>query len=606
LGLAAAPRPASADTTTVRIVPLAELGRPAGGAPAPGGELNARLDHKLPSSVSFIVSVRLGDLGVDPKDPAKGVLDVWPQVERACTAPPLDLEDDQKKVKQYHQLGMSLGGAGSDGVLSATVPPLQIDQRFCFSVRVEAPISVAALQMGVRKRILAALAKDLLSPERSCALPTDGSYFVEPLLQGVGEVLKMSGDQLTLIRDSVIDGAQKAQSAFLPNGPAACRDALAKRAGVDATMDQVTRLKAITEEKRAAVVNLSPPFEVSVPLVAVSGKDDAKQVVAATELLVAAADPKALKEAADQLDAQGSAYKPWAELLSRVVAAPPGERAKAVRAAQDQAQALQKKTRLPLKIWSGSGFVDFAVYKGKLDVPEQDVAGQLDHLPEGVAGPVKTAMKDLVQAEANQREREGAVVVALQASAQARDALEKELLAALTSNDVRQSLHAWGLRVPVSALRAEKETPDAYNFASPDFGIAVGVTSGGSGPNAMVLPYVVLNLYAAAVDRTIPVSEITGTGWQRFSQFFSVSFGLTLAPPSVPGRTVVNPLSIASYPVLAGGVRVSQYMRVTGGAVFYSLADPNPAVTQIHLRGAPFLGFSLDADVVSLLTKLTK
>jgi hypothetical protein len=132
-----------------------------------------------------------------------------------------------------------------------------------------------------------------------------------------------------------------------------------------------------------------------------------------------------------------------------------------------------------------------------------------------------------------------------------------------------------------------------------DLGVAFAFTDF----DTWFLPYVGLNLYAVPVDRTIAPSQLTGSAahkylWQRLS----VTLGVSLSAPTTAGRTVEAPL-LSRYPMAALGYRVGSYSRVVGGVVFYKLADPNPLSARRSLQGSPFVGASLDVDLVHLLTQ---
>jgi hypothetical protein len=153
-----------------------------------------------------------------------------------------------------------------------------------------------------------------------------------------------------------------------------------------------------------------------------------------------------------------------------------------------------------------------------------------------------------------------------------------------------------------TATAGQGVTPAAANYASVDAGAFVGFPSGGTTSQPMVVPYLGLNFYTTAVDRTVPLDQLTGTLSMRVRQRLSLTLGSSLATPSVPGRTVSAAFS-SIFPVVGLGCRVSQYLRLTAGAIIYNLADINPASAAEHLSAAPFVGGSLDIDVIHILTQ---
>jgi hypothetical protein len=104
------------------------------------------------------------------------------------------------------------------------------------------------------------------------------------------------------------------------------------------------------------------------------------------------------------------------------------------------------------------------------------------------------------------------------------------------------------------------------------------------------------------VDRTIDLRDLTGTFWNQVRQRVSLTIGITLSTPSIAGRTLSAPL-LSHYPIAALGVRLTNYTRVTAGAVFYKIGDANPASAATSLTVAPFVGAALDVDIIHLLTQ---
>lgn len=147
------------------------------------------------------------------------------------------------------------------------------------------------------------------------------------------------------------------------------------------------------------------------------------------------------------------------------------------------------------------------------------------------------------------------------------------------------------------------ETPVAANFASPDFGIAFALPRALDGDHDLwMLPYFGLNLYAVPVDRAISLSNLAASNhpcWNYIGQHASLTVGLTLAKPSLAGLALKGPL-LDRYPVLALGWRISHFIRGTGGVVFYAQPSANPNDSTTHILAAPFLGVSVDTDIIDI------
>src|SRR5262249_55140214 len=154
----------------------------------------------------------------------------------------------------------------------------------------------------------------------------------------------------------------------------------------------------------------------------------------------------------------------------------------------------------------------------------------------------------------------------------------------------------------IQGAAGEGTTPSAANFASVDVGALLAFPSGGTASDQWFIPYLGLNLYLTAVDRTVPLTELTGGTWMKVRQRLSLTIGMTLAQPSLTGRTVTPPFA-GHFPIAAVGARLTQFTRLLGGVVFYQIDDANPASARHQLVVAPFAGASLDIDVVHLLTQ---
>ena len=178
--------------------------------------------------------------------------------------------------------------------------------------------------------------------------------------------------------------------------------------------------------------------------------------------------------------------------------------------------------------------------------------------------------------------------------------LADDLAAVVTAALADADLRAAAQTVSTTHLAGEGATPDKGNFASPDLGVAFAFPRPGDRIQFWTLPYVGLNLYATTVDRKIAFSNLAGTGIERLEQRISLTVGLTLSNPSLPGFSISGPLA-NRYPVVALGVRLSHYTRFTAGVVMYQVGSQSPLDASTSIRVAGFAGLSLDADVVALV-----
>lgn len=202
----------------------------------------------------------------------------------------------------------------------------------------------------------------------------------------------------------------------------------------------------------------------------------------------------------------------------------------------------------------------------------------------------------------------------VEAARAARDQAFQQIRGALA-----QSLQAPSVVSALRTLRASQgrsdpkllRTPSAGSFASPDLGVFLaapvlfprGSSSPGlAGGEPWVLPYVGLNLYLEPVEREVPLDQLVESKHRLFSrQRWSGTLGFVFkTEPNIRGRRVQAPI-LGAYPVIGVGYRVTSYLRVTGGAVGYWLLDSNPVSQRQSPVAAPFIGASIDTDLVSLL-----
>lgn len=148
------------------------------------------------------------------------------------------------------------------------------------------------------------------------------------------------------------------------------------------------------------------------------------------------------------------------------------------------------------------------------------------------------------------------------------------------------------------------QTRAAANFVSVNAGVVAAVDG-----NMEVVPYVGVNLYAGAVERQISIwrqvpallDPDTTSAPKFFRRHLSLTIGVALANLHPPGVTA-SPGVLAKKDLLVGlGFRISDYALINLGAVIYSAPSPNPASGDQQVRAAPFLGTSVDFDIVYIV-----
>lgn len=182
------------------------------------------------------------------------------------------------------------------------------------------------------------------------------------------------------------------------------------------------------------------------------------------------------------------------------------------------------------------------------------------------------------------------------AKAKARDELREKIDAATKSLKSIGEVHIRE-RASLSSRPGAGETPNAGNYAAVDAGVVLSFPTAADELRPWLLPYFGVNLYFTPVDRKIAVGDLVGNPfWQRFS----VTLGVSLAQPSLPDRTTRG-IVFDRYPILALGWRFTHFVRGTAGAALFEIADRNPTSSDFHLAAAPFVGASLDIDVIHLI-----
>lgn len=606
LGISLAAAPAAADATpVVRIQPVLRA----------RGE--SRFDRRLPAGKDFTVQIRLADLHLADNVGARGTIDIWPE----AIQPPGTAEigkcakDPPAGGDQHHQLALVLSGTGADRVLSATVPPLQIGQLFCFSLNIHPQISDAQIEL-VAVAAAKALAPALVAAPNCLAAATPATFeaaFTDALTAVIGA--PPAGQSFDVKQPAAL-----AAGAFRLTGAPVCSAVQGLIDRLDQMGQDLPVLQEYAAKARARIAAAPPPARFTDPFVLVNANPLLAGTAVAEETNLT---PAQLRQAAAQLQqrsAGGAAYRSWAAALTKLAddLDQPGiaaaDKKKAYADAAAAVKALHGSASLPLEIAKGDGFIPYAAYqKNPEAVPPSRVLAQLAQLDRpGVVPPKEQAKLQEVRkaVEAFQITRENlagaqaAEVENIGKRNTALAALEARLQEIYKRADVRAGIEAGALGVTLADGAGSGETQNFANYVTPDLGIVLAAPTGGKNFQAWLMPYAGFTFYFTAVDRTVALDQLVGRNGQAFRQRVSLTLGMTLNDTSLPGRTLMKPLGFGNYPLAAVGVRLTSFVRITGGTIFYRIADPNPASGDGVLRVAPFVGGSLDADVVHALQKM--
>ena len=148
-------------------------------------------------------------------------------------------------------------------------------------------------------------------------------------------------------------------------------------------------------------------------------------------------------------------------------------------------------------------------------------------------------------------------------------------------------------------------------YFCPDVGIALIMRTG---VGVKVVPYYGLNFNFMPINREAHYSlfsigrSITADckGFYRFMQSLSFMAGITML-------TTPNYMDdhwqgvIGSYGLLTGlGLRINDFLRVCGGAMWMNLKNNNPTISTYKLTATPFVSLALDLDMVGYIQKISE
>jgi len=121
-----------------------------------------------------------------------------------------------------------------------------------------------------------------------------------------------------------------------------------------------------------------------------------------------------------------------------------------------------------------------------------------------------------------------------------------------------------------------------------------------------VVPYAGTNIYFRPVNRNAPLRSL-GSFRQTFSRRFSLTLGVTLSSiaddSSASAGGGQDDLFGNQSLMFGGGLRITDAMRLSAGAIVFKQDDPDPLVQKQDLNTSYYLSFSFDIDVVNLFSK---
>lgn len=559
------------------------------------------LSGRLPSSEEFDLV-----LPVPGSAAVAAEVRLWPEAELSCTDGQHDLAR-ASTVHQYHVRGMRLSGSGLDRKLTATLPPLEVDQRFCIFIDHRVELGEAEAQR---------LVKSLMSDDLEAIILAGTKLSDEDLRQLVVQVSSSKAWET--------DSGKRVP----PNS----RTDIGERAlRVFKESERLYKLKAALNERREREGDKSRKLKTATTSTALI-HDQLRQAFSGprsnlpkTSLLWADRSFWAPNEfigrvekvigstLKEQLEAELRRFdkSEWADFLGGAPDDPekytkyvaqrkPAENLRLPESwlVLCQRKMVEAATLPPDKFCAPE---DYSRLAAQLSTPE--LRG-LEHLKDSVKrlGMVHDAW---IKARAASEQADEAVKVAGQAAV---DAFHQALYNEIRKTDVR-------IVGTIEQLVASSPTPNAGNYAWFELGVGIAPVHTRAGVESFwVLPYSGLNLSFAPVDRVVPLSQLVG-GW---TQRVSVTLGLALTGPALtavggepaaglfgPGPVVprrkIAPAFGSIYPVVAVGYRPTHFTRVSLGVVLYTEIDGNPAVDESVLRVTPFVGYSIDLDLLEVL-----
>lgn len=157
--------------------------------------------------------------------------------------------------------------------------------------------------------------------------------------------------------------------------------------------------------------------------------------------------------------------------------------------------------------------------------------------------------------------------------------------------------------IPVSTASSQiLELASSAKFRIvPEFGlVTILKTEGGFGFQDLV-PYLGFNINFRSIDKDIPMRFVRYKTWRHYVSFVG---GITLRSLAVQGK---REDFFGNSSFLTGlGLRLNNYIKLTGGTVWFKATDPNPVSSNKPVRVLPYAGISLDLELRDLFGGVAK
>jgi len=150
-------------------------------------------------------------------------------------------------------------------------------------------------------------------------------------------------------------------------------------------------------------------------------------------------------------------------------------------------------------------------------------------------------------------------------------------------------------------------TTEVFDFVStnkfrivPDFGF-IGIFKGSGVAFQDLSPYLGFHINFRSIDKSIAMKYVRYKTWRHY---FSFMAGITLRSMKIEGK---REDFFGNNNLITGlGFRCNNYLRFTGGLVWFRTIDKNPLSTDKPLGFSPFAGISLDLELQDLFGGIAK
>jgi hypothetical protein len=115
------------------------------------------------------------------------------------------------------------------------------------------------------------------------------------------------------------------------------------------------------------------------------------------------------------------------------------------------------------------------------------------------------------------------------------------------------------------------------------------------------VPYAGTNIYLRPVNPDVPLSQKDG-----FSRRFSFTLGYTLQGIADTNERTRKDLFGGGSLVVGAGLRLTESLRVAGGALLFIKKNPNPLITGETVAATPYVSFSFDWQIAKTFAVIGK